>query len=57
MHIVRGEGRVGQSGRLGLTYIHYHFPIVMHGCESWTIKKAEHQEELMLLSCGAGEDS
>ena len=19
------------------------FPIVMHGCESWTIKKAEHQ--------------
>ena len=19
------------------------FPVVMHGCESWTIKKAEHQ--------------
>ena len=31
-------------------------PIVMYGCESWTIKKAEH-EELMLLSCGVGEDS
>ena len=32
------------------------FPIVMYGCESWTIKKAE-QEELMLLDCGVGEDS
>ena len=20
------------------------FPVVMHGCESWTIKKAEHQK-------------
>ena len=32
------------------------FPVVMYGCESWTIKKAEH-EELMLLNCGIGEDS
>ena len=32
------------------------FPIVMYGCEGWTIKKADHQE-LMLLNCGAGEDS
>ena len=32
------------------------FPVVMHGCESWTIKKAE-TKELMLLSCGVGEDS
>ena len=32
------------------------FPVVMHGCESWTVKKAEHQE-LMLLTCGVGEDS
>ena len=29
------------------------FPLVMYGCESWTIKKAE----LMLLNCGIGEDS
>ena len=29
------------------------FPVVMYGCESWTIKKAEHQR-LMLLNCGAG---
>ena len=32
------------------------FPVVMYGSESWTIKKAEHQE-LMLLNCGVGEDS
>ena len=29
------------------------FPVVMYGCESWTIKKAE-CEELMLLNCGVG---
>ena len=32
------------------------FPVVMYGCESWTIKKAE-CEELMFLNCGVGEDS
>ena len=32
------------------------FPVVMYGCEIWTIKKAE-PEELMLLNCGVGEDS
>ena len=32
------------------------FLVVMYGCESWTVKKAEHQE-LMLLNCGVGEDS
>ena len=32
------------------------FQVVMSGCESWTIKTAEHQE-LMLLNCGVGEDS
>ena len=26
------------------------FPVVMYGCESWTM-------ELMLLNCGVGEDS
>ena len=25
------------------------FPVVMYGCESWTVKKAEHQR-LMLLT-------
>ena len=32
------------------------FPLVMYGCESWTVKKAECQR-LMLLNCGVGEDS
>ena len=32
------------------------FPVVICGCESWTVKKAE-PEELMLLNCGVGEDS
>ena len=32
------------------------FPVVMYGCESWTVKKAECQR-LMLLNCGVGEDS
>ena len=30
------------------------FPVVMYGCESWIIKKAE---QLMLLNCGVGGDS
>ena len=44
------------------------FPVVMYGCESWTVKKAECRRidafvclvfffELMLLNCGVGEDS
>ena len=40
-----GKGSSSQS---------YGFPIVMYGCKSWTIQKAE---ELMLLKCGVGEDS
>ena len=31
-------------------------PVVMYGCESWSIEKAD-TEELMLLNCGVGEDS
>ena len=33
------------------------FPVVMYGCESWTIKKKLSTEELMLLNCDVGEDS
>ena len=32
------------------------FKVVRYGCESWTVKKAD-AEELMLLNCGVGEDS
>ena len=31
------------------------FPVVTYGCESWIIKLSA--EELMLLNCGAAEDS
>ena len=35
------------------------FSVVMYGCESWTIKKAEHQriDAFQLFNCGVGEDS
>ena len=32
------------------------FPVVMYGCESWTIKKAEYQR-IDAFNCGVGEDS
>ena len=32
------------------------FPVVIYGCESWTIKKAEHQR-IDVLNYGFGEDS
>ena len=32
------------------------FPVVMNGCESWTIKKVECQR-IDALNCGIGEDS
>ena len=32
------------------------FPVVMYGCESWTIKKAEHQRSDAFELC-AGQDS
>ena len=32
------------------------FPLVMYGCESWTVKRLN-AKELMLLNCGVGEDS
>ena len=32
------------------------FPVVMYGCESWTMKNVS-AKELMLLNCGVGEES
>ena len=32
------------------------FPVVMYGCENWTIKKAECYR-IDVLNCGVGEDS
>ena len=32
------------------------FPVVLNGCENWTVKKAEHRR-IDALNCGVGEDS
>ena len=32
------------------------FPVVTYGCESCTVKKAEHRR-IDVLNCGVGEDS
>ena len=32
------------------------FPVVMYGCESWTVKKAE-RRRIDAFDCGVGEDS
>ena len=32
------------------------FPLVMYGCENWTVKKAERQR-ISALNCGVAEDS
>ena len=33
------------------------FLVIIYGCKSWTVKKAElSSKELMLLNCGVGED-
>ena len=32
------------------------FPVVMYGCESWNVKKAE-RRKIDALNCGVGEDS
>ena len=40
------------STKVGLVKAMF-FPVVVYGCESWTVKKAD----LMLLNCGVGEDS
>ena len=32
------------------------FPVVMYGCEHWTVKKSECQR-IELLNCGVGENS
>ena len=45
------------SSKVSILHHSAFLPVVMYGCESWTIKKAEHNIELMLLNCGVGRDS
>ena len=52
--ILKSRGStLSTKGRLVKAVI---FPVVMYGCESWTMKKVN-AKELLLLNCGVGEDS
>ena len=51
-HIKKQRHYLAQKGP---SHQSYGFSSSMHGCESWTTRKAE-PGELMLLNCGAGED-
>ena len=46
--VVKGKTRLVEDSEV--------FPVVIYGCESWTIKKAERQR-IDALNCGVGEDS
>ena len=54
------QGNEGNGDLLQPTKAHIFkamvFPVVKYGCESWTIKKAEHQRT-DAFNCGVGEDS
>ena len=52
-HIKKQRHYFSEKGHLIKAVV---FPLVMYGYESWTIKKAEHTKELMLLNCDVGED-
>ena len=52
-HIKKQRHYFAYKGPSSQSYV---FPVVMYGCESWTIKKAG-TEEWMLLNCGVREDS
>ena len=53
--LIPGSGRSPGEGN-GYPVKTTVFPVVMYGCDSWTIKRAEHQR-IHALNCGAGEDS
>ena len=48
----RGDTTLSTKVRLVKAMV---FPVVVYGCESWTIKKLS-TKELMLLNCGVGQD-
>ena len=52
--ILRGSLRLPTKVHLVKALV---FPVVMYGCEGWTIKKKLSAKELILLNCGVGEDS
>ena len=54
-HIKKQRHHIADKGPSSQSYMV--FPVIVYGCEGWTIKKAEHQKDLMLSNCGGGEDS
>ena len=42
-HIKKQRHYFANKGQSSQGYVFFFFPVVMHGCESWTIKKAECQ--------------
>ena len=51
-----GKDRGVVKGKTRLVEYSEVFPVVMYGCESWTINKAECRR-IDALNCGVGEDS
>ena len=51
-HIKKQRHYFASKGQSSQTMV---FLVVMYGCKSWTIKKADHQR-IDALNCGAGED-
>ena len=51
--LIKQKYYFANKGRLVKSMV---FPVVMYGCESWTVKKSEHRR-IELLNCGVGEDS
>ena len=55
-HIKKQRHYFANKGPSSQNHLVLVFPVVMYGCESWTIKKAE-QQRTDDLNCGVGEDS
>ena len=53
-HIKKQRHHFTNKGPYSQSYV---FPVVMYGCESWTIKKAEHQRIDAFEPCDVGKDS
>ena len=53
MHEVKSESKQKLAVHLVKSMV---LPVVIYGCESWTIKKAERQRIDAFELCGVGED-
>ena len=53
-HIKKQRHYFANKGLPSQSYVF--FPVVLYGCESWTIRKLNN-EELIILNCGVGKDS